>query len=353
LDNHRTSPQSHSKPCVALVWRGNWRAPDQPTNHPERLAALTSALSALGVETKPVVYFDEDIEPVRRSLLACDGAAVWINPLADGRDRSKVDALLRDVAGAGVWVSAHPDTIARLGTKEILFTTRELGWGADTDLYTTHDEFVLRFPVKLGVAGPRVLKPLRGNDGQGVTKVEAEGREQVRVQSASNDKVETLLLGDFLERTRELTSRGSLIDQPFQPNVAAGMVRCYMSLNRVAGFSEQRPRAEETRPGAPAFGMNSSKAMYAADASHLQDLRDLMEKDWTPGLQKLLGLNTTSLPALWDADFLLRPDDRLPGTPRFMLCEIHVSSVLPFPEAAAPIVAETIRNQVLAARSRR
>src|SRR5690242_8555233 len=151
------------------MWRGNWRDPGQKTNHPERLAALTSALAALGVETRPVIYFDEDIEGARRELLACDGVMVWINPLADGRDRSQVDRLLREVAAAGRWVSTHPDVTAKMGTKEILYTTRSLGWGADTDLYAAHDEFALRFPVRLAVAGARVLKPLRGNDGQGVT----------------------------------------------------------------------------------------------------------------------------------------------------------------------------------------
>jgi hypothetical protein len=355
VSKQQTSRSPSSQPLrVALMWRGNWRMPDQPTNHPERLAALTSALSALAVETRPVVYFDEDIPAARAALLECDGVLVWINPLQDGlRDRSKVDPLLREIASAGVWVSAHPDAILRMGTKEVLYRTRDLGWGADTDVYATHDEFALRFPVKLAVAGPRVLKPMRGNDGRGVTKVEAEGKERVRIQSASDDRIEALLLKDFVNRMRESFTRGGLIDQAFQPNVGAGMVRCYMSLGRVAGFSEQRPRADDARPGAPPFGMNSAKAMHGADAPHLQDLRALMEQEWTPGLQTLLGLETASLPALWDADFLLRPDERLPGSPRFMLCEINVSSVLPFPQAAALIVAETVRSALQSARDRR
>ena len=75
-----------------------------------------------------------------------------------------------------MWVSAHPDTILKMGTKEVLYRTKDLGWGADTDLYRSHEEFALRFPVKLAVAGARVLKPLRGNDGQGVLKVELHRR---------------------------------------------------------------------------------------------------------------------------------------------------------------------------------
>jgi len=346
LDNQQASAKPQPALRLALMWRGNWRAPDQTTNHPERLAAFTSSLSALGVEMRLVVYFDEDIEAARRALLGCNGVMVWINPLADGRDRTKVDALLREISAAGVWVSTHPDTTLKMGTKEVLYTTRSLSWGDDTDLYATHDEFALRLPVKLIVAGPRVIKPLRGNDGQGVTKVEAEGRDRVRIQSASDDRVETLSLGHFIERMREPFGRGPMIDQPFQPNVGAGMVRCYMSLGSVVGFSEQKPRAEETRLGAPAFGMNSAKAMNGPEAPHLQDLRRLMEDEWTPGLLKLAGLEAGVLPALWDADFFLRPADRLPGSPRFMLCEINVSSVLPFPEAAAPLVASNVRERL-------
>jgi hypothetical protein len=345
LEN-RTSLESQSALRLALMWRGNWRDPGQETNHPERLAALTSALAALGIETRPIVYFDDDAEAARRFLLDCGGVMVWINPLADGRDRSQVDALLRDVGSTGRWVSTHPDVTAKMGTKEVLYTTRSLSWGADTDLYATHDEFTLRFPVKLAIAGARVLKPLRGNDGQGVIKVEADGRDCVRIQLASDDKVELLDLKDFIERMREPFARGACIDQPFQINVGAGMVRCYMSFNQVAGFSEQRPRAEETRPGAPAFGMNSAKTMYGPDVPHLQDLRRLMENDWTPGLQKIAGLRTEDLPALWDADFLLRPADGPAGSPRFMLCEINVSSVLPFPEAAAPLIARNVHERL-------
>jgi hypothetical protein len=303
-------------------------------------------LAALGVETRQIIYFDEDVEAARHSLLDCDGVMVWINPLADGRDRSRVDALLRDVASTGRWVSTHPDVTAKMGTKEVLYITRGLSWGADTDLYATHDEFGLRFPVRLAIAGARVLKPLRGNDGQGVIKVEAEGKDRVRIQSASDDKVETLDLSEFIECMREQFSRGACIDQPFQINVGAGMVRCYMSFNQVAGFSEQKPRAEETRPGAPAFGMNSAKTMHGPDVPHLQDLRKLMENDWTPGLQRIAGLRTEELPALWDADFLLRPADRPTGSPRFMLCEINVSSVLPFPEAAAPLIARSVHERL-------
>jgi hypothetical protein len=330
---------------LALMWRGNWRAPEEPTNHASRLAPLVQAFAVLGVETTPVLYFDEEVEAARRAVLLCDGVMVWINPLQDGRDRAKVNALLRDVANEGVLVSAHPDAIGSMGTKEVLFQTRDLGWGVDVDIYRTHEEFALRFPVKLATAGARVLKPLRGNDGQGVTKVELAGPGQVRVQSASSDLLETLPFADLLPRLAGAFADGGLIDQAFQTNVEAGMVRCYMSGDRVVGFSEQQPRARETRSGAPAFGMHSAKAMHDADAARFLDLRRLMEVDWTPSLMRTLGLAPDDLPALWDADFLWREAGAARPSP-WALCEINVSSVLPFPDMSAPLIARTVCDRL-------
>ncbi len=354
--DHTHSNDSLDRSCrplrVALMWRGNWRTPEEPTNHASRLLPLVQAFAALGVETAPVVYFDEDVEAARRALLLCDGVMVWINPLQDGRDRTQVNALLREVASQDVMVSAHPDAIGSMGTKEVLFQTRDLGWGVDVDIYRTHEEFALRFAVKLATAGARVLKPLRGNDGQGVTKVELASPDQVRVQAASTDLVETLPLADFLPRLAGAFADGGVIDQAFQTNVEAGMVRCYMSGDRVVGFSEQQPRGKDTRSGAPAFGMQSAKAMHAADAGRFSDLRRLMETDWTPGLMRTLGLAPDSLPALWDADFLWREAGAARPSP-WALCEINVSSVLPFPDMSAPLIARTVHDRPHAAASGR
>jgi len=50
-------------------------------------------------------------------------------------------------------------------------------------------------------------------------------------------------------------------------------------------------------------------------------------------MQRLLGIDTDRLPVLWDCDFLLGPKDEL-GKDTYVLCEINVSSVSPFPESA-------------------
>lgn len=338
-------PLSSGVRPLALMWRGNLAEPGKPTNHAERFRPLVAELEKLGVPTRPVIYYEEEADAAREALLQAAGVLVWINPLQDGRDRGHVDRLLREVAARGVWVSAHPDTIDRMGTKEVLYLTRELGWGSDTDIYRSLDELILRLPVKLAIAGARVLKPLRGNDGKGVTKVERiAGGETVRVQAASDDRVETMAFPDLAQRLAPHFAGGScVIDQAFNPDVGAGMVRCYMSQDRVVGFSEQTPRIARANGATPPFGMNSAKTMHGAEVAKFQHLRRLMEQDWTPGLQRLLRLATDDLPALWDADFLYR---NTPGQAPFALCEINVSSVSPFPDAAAPAIAATVRRAV-------
>ena len=74
-----------------------------------------------------VPYSDDAIGEVRQQLLTLDGVLVWVNPIQDGHNRRLLDQLLRDVSSQGVWVSAHPDVLLRMGTKEVLSRTRHLG----------------------------------------------------------------------------------------------------------------------------------------------------------------------------------------------------------------------------------
>src|SRR3546814_14982373 len=77
-------------------------------------------------------YADESVEEVRAQLLRADGVLVWVNPIEAGRDRSILNGLLEEVAEAGVLVSAHPNAIRKMGTKEVLYRTRSMSWGCDT-----------------------------------------------------------------------------------------------------------------------------------------------------------------------------------------------------------------------------
>src|SRR3546814_6092987 len=75
-----------------------------------------------------------------------------------GRDRSILNGLLEEVAEAGVLVSAHPNAIRKMGTKEVLYRTRSMSWGCDTRLYRTFRSLCEELPRCLGAGAPRVLK---------------------------------------------------------------------------------------------------------------------------------------------------------------------------------------------------
>jgi hypothetical protein len=71
-----------------------------------------------------------------------------------------------------------------------------------------------------------------------------------------------------------------------------------------------------------------------------------MESEWTPQMMQLLDIDAGSLPIIWDADFLYGPRDRS-GEDTYVLCEINVSSVFPFPEAAPREIARLARARSL------
>jgi hypothetical protein len=124
---------------IAIVWRGDRVARAAATPQNNRYHGIFAQLQALGIEAEPAVY-DEDIEDeLRAQLTNVDGVLVWVNPLENGRTRERLDALLRDVAATGPWISAHPDVVLKMGVKEVLHRTRHLGWGSDTRLYGTNE----------------------------------------------------------------------------------------------------------------------------------------------------------------------------------------------------------------------
>ena len=93
-----------------------------------------------------MLYSEEAENAVRARLLTMDGVLVWVDPLSSGKDRSRLDPLLRDIASGRVWVSTRPDVILKMGVKEVLYQTRALGWGTDTELYLSAQDFDARFP---------------------------------------------------------------------------------------------------------------------------------------------------------------------------------------------------------------
>ena len=131
---------------VAAVWRGDPGTETAETGNHGRLAPILSALDAIGLAVTPMLYSDGIAQNLVQRLASFDGVLVWVDPISGDDDRMVLDEVLREVAVRGAWVSAHPDTIMKMGTKEVLYNTRDLGWGGDTRLYATIDELRQRFP---------------------------------------------------------------------------------------------------------------------------------------------------------------------------------------------------------------
>lgn len=338
---------------IAILSRGDRAARRDATPQNSRFYRVFEELAALGLRAEPAVYDEDFADEVRDQLLAADGVLVWVDPLHEGKTRTALDPLLRDVAGRGPWVSTHPDTILKMGTKEVLYRTRHLGWGTDTRLYRSKADFHETFPALLRSSGPRVLKRNRGNGGQGVWKAEFVSPATVRVLEARRGSVpETLPLVDFMARCEAyLGEDGAILDQPFQPRLPEGMIRCYVGIDRVVGFGHQLIKAliepPPEGPDSPA-AQPGPRIMRGPDAPQFQALRHQMETEWAPQLMAALGFNRASMPIIWDADFLLGPRSAA-GDDTYVLCEINVSSVFAIPDEAPAAIARLARDRCLAA----
>jgi hypothetical protein len=333
---------------IGLLWRAEWDPVDTDAPNVEgcRLRGVFAAFSAFGVNAEPVVYSDETIADVRAQLLGLDAVLVWVNPIEQGRDRSQLDPLLREVADADVWVSAHPDVIMKMGTKEVLVDTQHMSWGTETHVYRSAAELEQQLPSRLAAGGPLVLKQHRGMGGDGVWKVELADANAVLVQHAASGSVaETLALGEFVRRCEPyFAGVGLMVEQPFQPRLAEGMIRAYLTHDKVVGFAHQYPRGLMP-PGAD--DRPTAKLFEPASAPSYGGLRARLESEWVPELQEILGIETRSLPVIWDADFLYGPKTTS-GDDTYVLCEINVSSTFAFPEFAMPTVAQAAISRVKA-----
>ncbi len=334
---------------VAILWRGDDAERRAAAPETSRFKTVFAALAEVGVAATPVVYEDDVLDSVRAKLATFDGVLVWVNPIHDGRNRANLDAMLRDVAANGTWVSAHPDVILKMGTKEVLYSTRTMSWGCDTVIYRTAEAMRIELAAQLA-KGPRVIKHNRGNGGQGVWKVEtltSDSRSpMVRVLDATQERPEDIRLDEFFERCSGYFKDGGVIDQEFQSRLSDGVVRCYMAGNRCAGFGHQKVKALVDGPARAEAGPR----LYSSNSDpRFQHLRRLMEDRWTPQLTSLLDLAPRDLPMVWDADFMLGTPGA-DGSDRYVLGEINVSSVFPIPdEAPAEIafrIAERLRSDL-------
>jgi hypothetical protein len=340
------------RPRVAIL---SPRERDAQAPQNTRFAKVHEALNVHGMRVESALYHDDLCAAVRSQIMRVDGVLVWFNPDEGGRDRSMLDAMLREVVRAGVFVSAHPDVILKLGTKEVLYQTRDIGWGCDTYIYRSLEQLRAELPVRLAGGAARVLKQYRGSSGDGVWKVELvrddamplAGESRVRARHAKRGSVEEEMhLKEFLARCEPyFAGDGRMIDQAYQSRLPEGMVRCYLVHDKVAGFGLQAINALcPAPPGAPsdAAPQPTKRVYHPPSLPEFQSLKRQLEEEWVPAMQKLLEIDTAMLPVLWDCDFLLGAKDAA-GHDTYVLCEINASSVSPFPDSAvAPIAAATL-----------
>src|SRR5207253_3553405 len=239
--------------------------------------------------------------------------------------------------GRGVHVSAHPDAILALGTKDVLVATRDLPFGSDVHRIDSLAQLETELPQRLDV-GARVLKQYRGHSGIGVWRVEwadAAAR-QVRVKHAQRGSEEEVLtlaaLGERLAPYFEPANGGHMIDQAWQVRITEGMVRAYLVGDRVAGFGVQElialnPESAQTGP----------RLYHGPDLPQGQRQKAFLESQWIEMLRTRVNLPREKLPLLWDCDFMFGEGDG------YVLCEINVSSVSPFPPSAIPAIVAAVQ----------
>jgi hypothetical protein len=337
---------------VALLYPGDRAARDRSDPAESRFAALFEAFASAGIPAVPAVWHDDFADEVEAQLRGVRVVLVWCNPIEGGRRRDRLDAMLRRLAAAGTVVSAHPDAILKLGTKDVLFDTRDLPFGSDVHRVDSLAQLERELPVRLR-AGARVLKQHRGQSGAGIWRVEyadaGSSPPLLRVRHAQRGSPEERLglpaLLDQLAPYFDPANGGHMIDQAWQPRLVDGMVRAYLVEDRVAGFGHQAINALfPAAPGQPA-PQPGPRLYHGPDLPAFQGLRRLLESRWIEMLRARVALPRAQLPLLWDCDFLLGDPDA-DGSERFVLCEINASSVAPFPPSAIGPLVQAARARV-------
>ena len=240
-----------------------------------------------------------------------------------------------------------------------------MSWGCDTHLYATAQEFREQFPRPSGRGEARVLKQYRGNGGNGVWKVELipsfapahradpiPTRPPLGPRAASGMRSGAVsrracLLGDFLARCEPYFARFRPHHRPGLSGAPAGGDGPLLSRagqgRRIRTPVDQRPvpRAARRRPGeAPQPG---PRLYHPPDHARLPAGQG---EDGSGVAARPAARCSTSTREVAARDLgrrlPLRPEDGA-GEDTYVLCEINVSSVSPFPDEALPALARETR----------
>ena len=301
-----------------------------------------------GFKVKSILYNDNFADDLITALLKFDAILVWVNPIEQGNDRKKLDSLLAEISGKGCFVSTHPEVILKMGTKDVLYKTKDMSWGGDIKMYKDYDDFKMRFPESLQISKTRVLKQHRGNGGNGVFKISlTTSGDHISVTHAKDNHEERILSWkDFYNEFKAFfLNNGLLIDQEWNDHSVNGMVRCYLSGTTVAGFGYQEINA--------LYELNSKTHLppgkryyFTENCGLFDDLKQVIENEWVPQLQQNLSIADNEMPVIWDADFFINKVNSEKVNGKYSLCEINVSCVSPFPPSSIRFMVDEVSRRI-------
>jgi hypothetical protein len=315
----------------------------------EKYKDLANSFSSRGFNVRSVLYNDDLAGRLSTDLLKFDAVLIWVNPIEQGKDRKKLDSLLLEISKKGCFVSTHPEVIIKMGTKDILYNTKDMDWGGDTKMYTTYEDFVERFHESLQGSKIRVLKQYRGNGGNGVYKIMYESAVAVKIIHAiAGNEERTLSWVAFINEFKHFFSNnGLLIDQEWNKNIINGMVRCYLSGTKVAGFGYQEINAlYELDHITKTYFPPGKRYYFTENCGIFNDLKEIMESRWVPQLRNNLSITEEMMPVIWDADFFINNINNAGSVGKYTLCEINVSCVSPFPSSAIKFIVDEVSTRI-------
>jgi hypothetical protein len=313
---------------------------------------LAESLVAAGFNVESVLYHHSKAKQLISDLDRFDAALSWVNPrerLEKSEDNLCLDDVLLAISKKGVFVSTHPEIILKIGTKEVLYTTRHMDWGGDIELYADFEDFKTRFIYSLDKLGVRIIKQYRGESGRGIFKIcfEDSDHKNIRVVHAvSGDEAQLFSKNEFYNEFKKyFENNGMLVNQPWANGIANGMVRCYLTGTKVSGFGYQETVAlcPQTDDVNSKVRPTSKRFYFSEDCGLFQDLRKIMESKWIPQKQEIHSIADDAMPLLWDADFFINEVNTEKTENKYTLCEINVSSVSPFPPSCVKHIVEALR----------
>jgi hypothetical protein len=116
---------------IAIVFPANSKELAATRIEDTRFSGVAMALRNAGAEVVSAPFCEAIANDIEARLTTVDLVLAWYNPFEAGADRSRLNAMLRSLATKGVSVSTHPDVIEKIGTKDVLYTTRHMPGGSN------------------------------------------------------------------------------------------------------------------------------------------------------------------------------------------------------------------------------